>query len=118
MKTLIWIDEKDSVQFTIIADLNVSDLIELAESLQKKKGKQLRKPCKKTTFFCIYIVGSQNLHCNSEGGVLYEEKVFPVRNPAGPYAEPYNSRSFYGLCRKPEPVFQRNHSLLRCGLPR
>lgn len=39
MKTLIWIDEKDSVQFTIIADLNVSDLIELAESLQKKKGK-------------------------------------------------------------------------------
>ena len=39
MKTLIWIDEKDSVQFTIIADLNVSDLIELAESLQKKKLK-------------------------------------------------------------------------------
>ena len=37
LKTLTWIAEKDSVQFTIVADMNESDLIELAENVQKKK---------------------------------------------------------------------------------
>ncbi len=39
LKTLTWIDEKDSVQFTLIADMNESDLIGLAESIRKKKLK-------------------------------------------------------------------------------
>ncbi len=37
LKTLTWIAEKDSIQFTIVADMNESDLIELAKSVQKKK---------------------------------------------------------------------------------
>ena len=37
LKTLTWIAEKDSVQFTLVADMNESDLIELAENVQKKK---------------------------------------------------------------------------------
>ena len=37
MKTLIWIDEKDGIHYTLVADLSESDMIELAESLRKEK---------------------------------------------------------------------------------
>ena len=37
MKTLTWIDEKERIQFTIVANLDESDMIGLAESLRKKK---------------------------------------------------------------------------------
>ena len=37
MKTLTWIDEKERIQFTIVANLDESDRIGLAESLRKKK---------------------------------------------------------------------------------
>lgn len=39
MKTLIWNNEKDGIHFTLVADLPESDLIDLAESLRKKKKK-------------------------------------------------------------------------------
>lgn len=38
-KKLFWIDERAGIHFTLIADMNESDLIELAESLRKKKLK-------------------------------------------------------------------------------
>jgi len=39
MKTLTWTNEKDYVQFTIAAEMDESDMIGLAESLQQKKKK-------------------------------------------------------------------------------
>ena len=39
MKTLTWINESDAVQFTIVADLDESDMIRLAESLRRRKNK-------------------------------------------------------------------------------
>jgi len=39
MKTLTWIDEKAGVHFTLIADLDESDIIKLAESLRREKKK-------------------------------------------------------------------------------
>ena len=37
MKTLFWMDEKAGIHFTLFANLSESDMIKLAESLQKKK---------------------------------------------------------------------------------
>ncbi len=37
MKTLTWIDEKNGIHFTLVADLSEPDMIALAESLRKKK---------------------------------------------------------------------------------
>jgi len=39
MNTLTWTNEKDNVQFTIAAEMDGSDMIGLAESLQQKKKK-------------------------------------------------------------------------------
>ena len=39
MKKLTWIDERAGIHFTLIADMNESDLIGLAESIRKKKLK-------------------------------------------------------------------------------
>ncbi len=41
MKTLTWIDEKAGVHFTLVADLDESDIIKLAESLRREKKKYL-----------------------------------------------------------------------------
>ena len=39
MKTLTWIDEKAGVHFTLVANLDESDIIKLAESLRREKKK-------------------------------------------------------------------------------
>ncbi len=41
MKTLTWIDEKAGVHFTLVADLDESDIIKLAESLRREKKNKL-----------------------------------------------------------------------------
>ncbi len=39
MKKLTWIDDEAGVQFIIVAELDETDMIRLAESLRKKKNK-------------------------------------------------------------------------------
>ncbi len=41
MKTLTWIDEKAGVHFTLVANLDESDIIKLAESLRREKKNKL-----------------------------------------------------------------------------
>ena len=104
------------IHFTIVTGLVEPERLFFRKlSLDTKLNRKTRK---KTTFFCIYMVGSQTLHCNTGEGDFCEKKVFPVRHLAVPYAELYGSCGNHSLLRKSEPVLQRNHRLLLCGLSR